>query len=203
MLIESKKNDTNQYDQFYFGRGKLLLSGEYFILDGAKSIALPVKYGQTLNVEYTNSYSPHLHWKSYDVNGRKWFDAKFEFWKFKAIDDNNSKEALILQKILQEARKQNPHFLRDDVNVHVTTKLGFPLEWGLGSSSTLIYNIAQWAYISPFELLFNTLGGSGYDVACAQSTRPIIYEKQSSGPSWQQINFDPIFKDNLYDLIDI
>ena len=192
-----KKNSLEK-NQYFFGHGKLLLTGEYFVLDGALSLALPTKVGQSLSVNYTQSFSPSLSWKSYDVNGNLWFDSKFEFWHFKCIDENPSEEALFLQKILQQVRKQNPHFLRDNVDVKVETRLGFPITWGLGSSSSLIYNIAQWAYISPFELLFKTHGGSGYDIACAQSDGPIAYKKISSGPNWSPIYFNPSFKNQLF-----
>lgn len=192
------KKSCPEKDQYYFGHGKLLLTGEYFVLDGAMALALPTKVGQSLSVKYSPSFSPTLSWKSYDVKGNCWFDSKFEFWHFKCIDENPSEEALFLQKILQEVRKQNTHFLRDDVDVKVETHLGFPLTWGLGSSSSLIYNIAQWAYISPFELLFKTHGGSGYDIACAQSDGPIAYKKISSGPNWSPIYFHPSFRENIY-----
>ncbi len=197
MLLETK-NNTSQYDQYYFGRGKLLLTGEYFVIDGAKALALPVQVGQSLTVEYSQSYNPELRWRSFDVTGKLWLDASFEFWRFNLKTENPSKEILQLQMILRQARKQNPHFLRDDSNIEVTTKLGFPLEWGLGSSATLIYNIAQWAYISPFELLFNTYGGSGYDIACAQSNSPLLYEKGASGPKWSLVDFKPPFHEQLY-----
>lgn len=192
------KKSCPEKDQYYFGHGKLLLTGEYFVLDGALSLALPTKVGQSLSVKYSQSFSPTLSWKSYDVNGNLWFDSQFEFWHFKCLDENPSEDALFLQKILQQVRKQNAHFLRDNVDVKVETRLGFPLTWGLGSSSSLIYNIAQWAYISPFELLFKTHGGSGYDIACAQSDGPIAYKKVSSGPNWSPIYFNPSFKNNLY-----
>lgn len=192
------KKSCPEKDQYYFGHGKMLLSGEYFVLDGALSLALPTKVGQSLSVKYSPSFSPTLTWKSYDVKGECWFESKFEFWHFKCIDEKPSEEALFLQKILQQVRKQNSHFLRDDVDVLVETRLGFPISWGLGSSSSLIYNIAQWAYISPFELLFKTHGGSGYDIACAQSDGPIAYKKISSGPNWSPIYFHPSFTENLY-----
>lgn len=192
------KKTCPEKNQYFFGHGKLLLTGEYFVLDGAMALALPLKVGQSLSVKYTPSFSPTLSWKSYNVQGECWFDSKFEFWHFKCIDENPSEEALLLQKILGQVRKQNSHFLRDDVDVKVETHLGFPLAWGLGSSSSLIYNIAQWAYVSPFELLFKTLGGSGYDIACAQSDGPIAYKKTSSGPNWSPIYFHPTFRDNIY-----
>lgn len=192
------KKGTTEKNQYFFGHGKLLLSGEYFVLEGAQSLALPTKLGQSLSVKYSTSFSPTLNWKSYDVNGDCWFEANFEFWQFKILDQVEKPEAIFIQKLLQQVRKQNPHFLRDDMDVKVETRLGFPINWGLGSSSSLVYNIAQWAYVSPFELLFKTQGGSGYDIACAQSDGPIVYRKVHTGPHWSPVYFSPNFKENLY-----
>lgn len=185
-------------DQYFFGHGKLLLSGEYFVLDGAQALALPTKVGQSLSVKYSPSFSPKLTWKSFDLNGDLWFEATYEFWHFNCLDADVTPDRLFLQKVLKAARAQNTHFLRDDVDVYVETRLGFPLSWGLGSSSSLIYNVAQWAYVSAFELSFKTYGGSGYDIACAQSEGPITYRKGSSGPSWGPVTFEPAFKEQLY-----
>ncbi|EQC44918.1 GYDIA family GHMP kinase [Bacteriovorax sp. Seq25_V] len=186
-------------DQYFYGHGKVLLSGEYFVLDGAKALGLPTQVGQSLSVKYSSSFRPRLYWKSYDPSGKLWFEATFEFWQFNIVSEGEvTPEVLVLQNILQSVRKQNAHFLREDLDVHVETQLGFPLNWGLGSSSTLIHNIATWAYVSPFELLFNTLGGSGYDIACAQSDGPIFYQKTNEGPNWSPVLFDPEFKENLY-----
>lgn len=189
---EDKKN------QFFYGRGKLLLSGEYLVLDGARALAVPLKVGQSMTVTYSSSFSPSLTWKSYDQDGNLWLEARFEFWRFNILSADPSPAVLELQKILREARKQNTHFLRDEGDVLVETQLGFPLDWGLGSSSSLIYNMAQWAYVSPFELQFKTLGGSGYDVACAQSEGPIVYTHNSTGPNWSPTLFSPPFEENLY-----
>ncbi len=200
--INYQKSDTfkNSYDEFFYGHGKILLTGEYFLLSGAEGLALPVTVGQSLGVKYRYSYDPVLHWRSFDCHGNVWFDEKYEFWHFDSLkqEEDLSREGKVLQQILREARKQNKHFLRDDRDVFVDTVIRFPLDWGLGSSSTLIYNIAQWAYIGPFELLFNTFGGSGYDIACAQSDGPILYKNSKDGPSWSLIDFDPTFKDNIF-----
>ncbi len=193
-----KNSGPRETAQSYHGHGKLLLSGEYFVLDGALALTVPVRFGQTLSVDYRPSFDPLLTWKSYDVNKQCWFEAHFEFWRFRCIDENPSSEALLLQEIFQQVRRQNPHFLRDEVDVLVETNLEFPRHWGLGSSSTLIYNIAQWAYVSPFELLFNTLGGSGYDIACAQSNGAILFQNKAKTPFWAPVNFDPSFKDQLF-----
>ncbi len=184
-------------EQFFHGHGKLLLSGEYFILDGAKSLALPTSVGQTMTVKYKRSNDPKMTWKSYDTTGKCWFEATLELWQFE-LQDNQTEEAKMLQTILRQARKQNVHFLRDEQDVIVETRLEFPRTWGLGSSSTLIYTIAQWAYISPFELQAKTFGGSGYDIACAQAMGPMSYEIKNSGPRWESVSFNPIFTKNIY-----
>lgn len=191
-----EKNDKNT--QHFYGQGKLLLTGEYFVLNGAKALALPTQVGQSLHVRYAQSFRPTLNWKSFDVRENLWLEANFEFWHFNCLDHDPPPQALMLQKVLRQARKQNSHFLRDDVDVFVETHLGFPLDWGLGSSSTFIYNVAQWAYTSPFELQFKTLGGSGYDIACAQSEGPIVYHKNQDDIKWEPIYFAPEFASNLY-----
>ena len=186
-------------DQYFYGHGKLLLSGEYFVIDGAQALALPTTVGQSMKVKYRSSYQPTLNWKSYDHAGNLWFESNFDFWHFNAIKENGDVETQkMLTMLLQAVRLQNPHFLRDDMDVFVETKIEFPLEWGLGSSSTFIYNVAQWAYVSPFELLKRTIGGSGYDIACAQAAGPIKFEKVEGKPQWESSAFNPSFKDNLY-----
>ena len=185
-------------DQTFYGNGKVLLSGEYFVMDGALAVGLPTQVGQSLDVKYTPSFNPKLTWKSFGPSGKLWFEATFEFWHFELIGDDYPEEAVVLQKILRAVRKQNTHFLRDSQDVNVVTQLGFPLDWGLGSSSTLMHNIADWAYVSPFKLLFDTFGGSGYDIACAQSDGPILYQRNTDGPNWSPIQFYPNFHEELF-----
>ncbi len=185
-------------DQYFYGRGKLLLSGEYFVLDGAQALALPTTVGQSMRVKYRQSYQPVLSWKSYDHTGKVWFESSFEFWHFNPIRPLNDETEKFVSGALKAVRMQNPHFLRDDVDVFVETKIEFPLDWGLGSSSSFIYNVAQWAYIGPFELLKKTIGGSGYDIACAQAMGPIRYQKFEGKPQWESTPFNPSFKNNIY-----
>lgn len=185
-------------DQFYYGHGKILLTGEYFVMDGAEALALPTTVGQSMKVRYRQSYQPTLNWKSFDHTGLVWFESDYEFWHFKPIKSQNSVKQDFVQNVLSAARMQNPHFLRDDLDVFVETKIEFPLEWGLGSSSTIIYNIAQWAYVSPFELLKKSIGGSGYDIACAQASGPISFKLKESKPEWSSVAFDPVFKNQLF-----
>lgn len=185
-------------DQYFYGHGKLLLSGEYFVMEGAEALGLPTTVGQSMTVKYKQSYQPTLNWKSVDHSGKVWFESDYDFWHFKPIRSQEHYKQDFVHQILSAVRMQNPHFLRDEVDVFVETKIEFPLEWGLGSSSTFIYNVAQWAYVSPFELIKKTIGGSGYDVACAQAISPIKFQLKDGKPQWGSAAFNPSFKNDLY-----
>ena len=182
--------------QTFYSNGKLLITGEYLILDGAKGLALPTKMGQNLNVEDTNS--GNIHWKSYDADESIWFE---EILSFQEIQDNTitteSVKATLI-KILQVANTMNSNVFSNSEGFAVTTQLSFPRNWGLGTSSTLINNIAQWFQIDAFELLQQSFGGSGYDIACAQNNSPITYVLLDGKPRVEKVVFKPEFAQNLY-----
>jgi mevalonate kinase len=92
----------------------------------------------------------------------------------------------------------NPNVFANAKGLSVTTQLSFPRNWGLGTSSTLINNIAQWFQIDAFELLHQSFGGSGYDIACAQNNSPITYFLSDSKPIVEKVVFEPEFTQNLY-----
>ena len=50
-----------KYDQHFYAKGKILLTAEYFVLDGAKGLALPSRLGQAMGVSYGKSFQPMLH----------------------------------------------------------------------------------------------------------------------------------------------
>ena len=178
----------------FYSNGKLLLSAEYVVLDSALALALPTKYGQNLSVEPINAKQSV--WESYDVDGSLWFKASFSLLDFNfSIDEPIARQ---LQKILQIARELNPLFLHENQNYKISTKLSFLRHWGLGSSSTLINNIAKWAQIDAFNLQFKSFGGSGYDIACAQHNKSILYRLEGTKPVVEEVNFNPDFKDQLY-----
>jgi len=179
-----------------YGHGKLLLTGEYFVLDGAEALAVPTKLGQHFSVE-DKTGSPSLSWKSYDERGYPWLEATFYKPTF-SILHGKSEATRFLQKILIETRKLNSDFLTKNCLTEIKTNLEFPRKWGLGSSSTLIHCLAAFAEIDEFELLKNTFGGSGYDLACAGTDVPILYQKKNRKPTWQPCNFKPKFADRLF-----
>ena len=179
--------------QKFYANGKLLLTGEYLVLDGALAVALPTKFGQSLTVE--SNTTQNLIWESQNSKSYPWFQHSYTHLHEK-IDNNPIAERL--RVILLQAQKQNPKFINKLVD-KVTTKLTFPRAWGLGTSSTLIHLIAQWAKCDPFELLFEAFGGSGYDIACAGAGGPIGYQLQAKHkPVFQSVNFNPSFKKQLY-----
>jgi mevalonate kinase len=183
---------------FHFSaHGKLLITGEYFVLDGAESLALPVRYGQTFNVEKTSAQ--FLQWKSWDDQGHVWFEGTFDLNNFSALSSTDSAIIERLQQILRACRSLNPSFLSDEIGCEVITQLNFRREWGLGTSSTLIAAVAAWAEVNPYTLLAQTFGGSGYDIACATADGPILYTRQQTGdPLVQRIPFAPDFADQIY-----
>ncbi len=182
--------------QKYYSNGKLLLTAEYVVLDGAKALAVPVKYGQELRIEKNSGNK--LLWKSFLKDGSLWFSCIFSLPDLSFADETNLNTALTLQKILRTTRKLNPDFLTGDYEFHVSTFLNFPKNWGLGTSSTLINNIAEWAKINPYTLLYKSFGGSGYDIACARNNHPVLFKINGDNPLVETAAFDPVFKDRLY-----
>ncbi|GAA4759118.1 MULTISPECIES: GYDIA family GHMP kinase [Flavobacterium] len=183
--------------QTFYSNGKLLITGEYVVLDGAKALALPTKFGQSLIIEETNSGI--IQWKSFDSDGSIWFESEFnleDILQKREFKDNKIKTTLI--EILHHAVLLNPNSLKTNIGYKITTELTFPKFWGLGTSSTLINNIAQLFQIDAFTLLKNSFGGSGYDIACAQNNSPIIYQLENNTPIITPIQFKPSFSEKIF-----
>lgn len=181
----------------FYSNGKLLITGEYVVLDGAKALALPTKFGQSLVVK--SGINHQIKWTSFDADKSIWFEAviSFEEIRNKINSDKNSAIKNTLIEILHQAFIQNPTFLEKE-GYEIETHLTFPRLWGLGTSSTLINSIGDWLDIDAFELLQKSFGGSGYDIACAKSDTPIVYHLENEKPYYQHVHFNPLFKENIY-----
>jgi len=180
----------------YKSNAKLMISGEYLVLYGAEALAIPLKYGQSLKVSEHHG-RPSLMWKTY-VKGQHWFDAIFSVDEFVIGNTNDFPTAQNLREILLAAKSLNPKFLEKSIKYEVIAELDFDINWGLGSSSSLIVNIAHWAEIDPFELSVKLSAGSGYDVATAMSGKPIIYKLSGKSREIREVNFYPGFHNHLY-----
>ena len=171
--------------------GKLLITGEYLILDGALSLAAPCKLGQSL------IFIPHqkqtLNWKSYDVNGKLWFESVFKADNLEIVETSDIDTVNWLKKILLFCFKNSNKNFCGTISCH----LDFPNNWGLGSSSSLINNISQLYGLDPFEIHFATTNGSGYDIACANSKSALTYQLSDNKPVTKNIHWDPDFKNEI------
>ena len=172
----------------FFAHGKLLLTGEYVVLDGALAIALPTQYGQEMHI--TPCEREGIFFRSLTQEGIPWYEGQL------FVGDTNP-ITQTLERILSQAQRMQPNFLTGQ-SVHVETRLDFPREWGLGSSSTLISMIAQWAEVDPYELLWNSFGGSGYDIACARASSPILYQLTEGKAKVYPIYYNPPFATSLF-----
>ncbi|MDR6761019.1 mevalonate kinase [Flavobacterium sp. 2755] len=179
----------------FYSNGKLFISGEYLVLDGADAFALPTKFGQNLVVE--DDENQIIEWKSYDYDNKLWFETTISFEEvINNIVSEIETVKTTLINILHEAYVLNPEFIQQSKGYKVTTNLTFPRNWGLGTSSTLINNIAQWTNINAFALLRNSFGGSGYDIACAQNNTPILYRVENNFV--EPVTFNPDFTTNIF-----
>ena len=201
--------------QIYYSHGKFLLTGEYLVLKGALSLAVPLKLGQSLQVTLADTNTHLLHWIASQPE-KPWFSVLFDSETLQPLSTDDPTKAEKLSSILNAVRQlKPPAFLGCDLRLR--THLDFDPNWGLGSSSTLIANLARWADVNPYELLKLTFGGSGYDIACATAEGPIYYQlvdvrsalRQAQGPkvvepvetptpTVEPINYNPPFSDHLY-----
>lgn len=182
--------------QRYYAPGKLLLTSEYAVLDGALALALPLRLGQDMVVTATAEHRS-LHWQSYRRDGSCWLDVQFDPFTLQVLHEDVSGPVERLQSILQHIKQLAPDVPWAE-GTRVQTHLEFDQSWGLGSSSTLLVNLAKWAHISVYALADRTFGGSGYDLACGLADGPIIYQRREGSGHFLRCPFDPGFKEHLY-----
>ena len=98
-----------------------------------------------------------------------------------------------IRKILKTCYQITNKKIKGTISCH----LEFPNNWGLGSSSTLLNNIAQLYHINPYEIHFSTTNGSGYDIACTLHNSPITYQLVNDKPISKPVNWIPNFKKEI------
>lgn len=179
-------------------RGKLLISAEYLVLRGALALALPTHPGQSLRVTAYPEAPGHLLWRAYDHAGALWMAADFSLPDLRMVGHSGASPDR-LRSMLARALTERPDWLSPQSGYLAETRLDFPGEWGLGSSSTLTALIGRWSDMDPYSLLRVGFGGSGYDVACAFADGPILYRLEADDKPFAQPapEFAPPFKDGL------
>lgn len=205
----------------YYSNGKLLITGEYLVIKGALALAVPSVMGQEMivNIEQEKSYyhsslnpvvklkevegqNPEykdkgsIRWKSF-YKENCWFEAEFVLPGLEILNASDEKAAAYVQKLMIEAIKLNPENIDEQSHYLIENLLEFSPGWGLGSSSSLISNIAAWFGIDAYTLYGKLHKGSAYDIACARAKGPIWYRKVSDQSFIQYVDFNPGFADNL------
>ncbi|MFM9060850.1 MAG: hypothetical protein ACKOQP_04195 [Bacteroidota bacterium] len=171
--------------------GKILLSGEYLVLDGATALGLVSRLGQSITVQRADDTQPGtLEWTALDHQGMPWLWADFILesgHRHGTGDSSNHPEKKRLLHWLQAAEDlaravktpgQHTSPDHDAYGLRVTTRLDFPRRWGLGSSSTLLALLAGWKGVDARELYSRVQNGSGYDLEIALQGQSILYQKE-------------------------
>lgn len=178
--------------QQFYAQGKLLLTGEYTVLDGALALAIPTRQGQSMTVA-ENTLSGSLAWTSYDQQDNIWLALHWNPLQPSQLDVRRGDAAIAkrLIEILQAAIRLRGGDTAILAAKTVKTRLDFDRQWGLGSSSTLLHCLSSWLEVDAFALLEATFGGSGYDLACAAANGPILFQRQNGQPLSEEVAWQP------------
>lgn len=179
-----------------FSPGKLLLTSEYAVLDGALALAVPTKWGQEFFYEEKADGESLVFWEAFHQE-KNWLKATINYANWTAAETNLPEAAAFILKTLQNVAQLSDLKFKDDYSYQLKTNLQFPSNFGLGSSSTLMNNLAEWAEIDPFSLNELSLGGSGYDIAVARERTAVLYQNFDGSPLSERVLFKPKFKDEL------
>ena len=191
-MLNSSQPENTDKESCHFrtaSPGKIMLCGEYAVLCGALAIAFPTKFRQCMEVEYLPG-SGNIHWQSFDFEGFQWLRCSFH------PNDDCSTHPLknVLQPIvamLRHVQQYKPDAMPADKDITFRVKASFRKEWGLGSSSALIANIARWSGLDPWELMQLSFPGSGYDVAVAFHGKSMVYRIENEQRNIRFLDYVP------------
>lgn len=178
-----------------FSPGKLMLTSEYFAMDGALVLAVPTRLGQEFSFEEVRDARSLIFWKAFH-QGKIWLKAVIDYRSWQVVETNIPSSAEFILKTLKNVQALSSIRFKADFSYHLKTNLQFPADYGLGSSSTLMNNLAEWAEVDPFHLNKISLGGSGYDIAVAKEKSAVLYRSVPE-ITYEKVNFDPPFKNDL------
>ena len=123
--------------------------------------------------------------------------AEIDYLNWRIIKTNLPENAEFIVNVLRNIQNLSSSHLQDKKSYFIKTNLEFPANFGWGSSSTLMADLAKWAEIDAFELNEISLGGSGYDIAVAMEGTPVLYQLNWKNREIKQVDFNPEFKDEL------
>lgn len=179
-----------------FSPGKLLLTSEYSVLDGALALAVPTKQGQEFFFEEKSDGGALVHWEALH-QGNPWLKVCIDYKTWTVVHTNIPQAGAFVLKVLQNVSELSSTKFKGNETYILTTNLQFPPDYGLGSSSTLMNNLAEWAGTDAFILNDLSLGGSGYDIAVAKEKTPILFQLNEEKRISTPVVFSPSFKDQI------
>lgn len=172
-----------------------MLTSEYFAVDGALVLAVPTKLGQEFFFEEKQDRKSLIFWEAYHQN-KLWLKAVIDYKNWKILETNITLSAEFILKTLKNVQMLSESKFKSTDSYYLQTNLQFPADYGLGSSSTLMNNLAEWSAIDPFHLNTISLGGSGYDIAVAKAKSAVLYQNKPE-IHFEKVNFNPKFKNEL------
>ena len=173
--------------------GKLLLTAEYFVLDGSTALAVPTKRGQRFVVRPLEADEPeNLQWHIHRVDQ---LSTHYAF-NLPANQPTGAESDAVrsgLTRLFAAAERLRPGSTRALYGQRVDCYLEFDATWGLGSSSTLVAFLGEYLEVDPYDLLAGWFGGSGYDIACARAGGPLRYRRVAPGlrPTVVPVDWNP------------
>lgn len=172
-----------------------MLTSEYFAIDGALVLAVPTKLGQEFFFEERDDNQSLIFWEALHQN-KPWLKAVIDYKNWQILETNIPLSAEFILKTLKNVQQLSTIKFKKDFTYHLKTNLQFPADFGLGSSSTLMNNLAEWAEIDPFYLNTISLGGSGYDIAVAKEKSAVLFQSKPE-IKFEKVDFNPSFKNEL------
>lgn len=172
-----------------------MLTSEYFAIDGALVLAVPTRLGQEFFFEEREDKKSLILWEAYHQD-KLWLTAVIDYNNWQIVETNIPSSAEFILKTLYNVQQLSTTRFKSDLSYHLKTNLQFPADYGLGSSSTLMNNLGEWADINPFHLNSISLGGSGYDIAVAKEKSAILFQNKPE-IRYEKVDFNPPFKNEL------
>lgn len=172
-----------------------MLTSEYFAIDGALVLAVPTRLGQEFFFEERQDKKSLILWEAYHQD-KLWLTAVIDYNNWQIVETNIPSSAEFILKTLYNVQQLSTTRFKSDLSYHLKTNLQFPSDYGLGSSSTLMNNLGEWADINPFHLNSISLGGSGYDIAVAKEKSAILFQNKPE-IRYEKVDFNPPFKNEL------
>ncbi|MDK2909818.1 MAG: hypothetical protein PWR20_1385 [Bacteroidales bacterium] len=169
--------------------GKIMLSGEYFVLWGATAFALPSRFRQYFEVFHLPKGHTHHRWDTL-LGDELIFSCEIDKNTLECRNIKGSaSSATYITDLIKAAYSFNASAFSQ--TCHFKTRLTFQPEWGLGSSSSLIVNVARYVEADAFALHRLVSQGSGYDVACALYEKPLLFKNPAKPEIYfSELNYD-------------